>query len=627
MTKRVLFLIPRDSMSDAQRNYYRSLYPEVEFASADPYNPMKIAREKLREGIEIIAGRGNTAVVIRREMPDIHVVEIPITGYDIIHSLGHTDFKGKTIAVITNNAEIIGLELFEQLYQVKILSYILVPFSELDRTIRDARARGAAYIIGGAVTCKAARELGAPARMIFLGPESMAQAVHEIRQVQGAIEVEAQRLGFIDRLIDNIAEGVLSVDLKERITFVNANAARMMGIKQNQAVGQPLAAVLKTAGLPASLLEGADEAGRLIEVGQDQLMTTRIPIMSRKKYYGTIYTLHEPKRIASMEHSIRKAAYEGQSRKAYYQFSDLIGESDEMRKAVRTGLGYAKTDASILITGETGTGKELFAQSIHNASPRKKEPFVAVNCAALPETLLESELFGYVEGAFTGATRKGRPGLFETAHRGTIFLDEISEMSYASQGSLLRVIQEKYVVRLGSLKLLPVDVRIIAASNRDLYQLVEEGKFRQDLFYRLNVLSLLIPPLRARNNDAIQILLRLLNGAEASRGHYTIEETGRALLAAYHWPGNVREVCNLAERILATEAGPRLDAEQLQQLIGARPTADAAPGLTRKIRQTSQRHTIEQALKESCGNLGHAAQLLGIDRSTLWRRMRKLGMQ
>ncbi|MEG1773486.1 MAG: sigma 54-interacting transcriptional regulator, partial [Oscillospiraceae bacterium] len=422
MQKKILFLIPRDSMSDSERSYYKSLYPEVEFASADPYNPMQIAKEKLREGVEIIAGRGNTAVAIRHGMPDIHVVEIPITGYDIIHSLGHTDFKGKTIAVITNNADIIGINLFEQLYGVRILSYMMVPFGQLSETIRDAVAHGAEYVVGGAITCKAARELGVPARMICLGRESMARAIHEIRQVQEAIEIEAQRQGFINRLIDNIAEGVISLDLENRITLVNANAERALGLFREQVIGQPIREALAGVSLDAALLESADEAGRLIEVGGNQMMATRIPIMNKEKNYGIIYTLHESNRIALMEHSIRKAAYDGKSHLARYQFSDLIGESDVMRETVRAGRSYAQTDASILIAGETGTGKELFAQSIHNASPRCKGAFVAVNCASLPSTLLESELFGYVEGAFTGANRKGKAGLFETAHGGSIFL-------------------------------------------------------------------------------------------------------------------------------------------------------------------------------------------------------------
>ena len=630
MPKKILFLIPNDSMTDDQRQYYQTLYPEVEFASADPYDPMKIAREKLREGIEIIAGRGNTAVTIRNGMPDIHVVEIPITGYDIIRSLGHTNFSGKTIAVITNNADIIGLEMFEKLYQIRIFGYMRIPFSRLRETILEAVSRGTEYVVGGAITCKAARELGVPTRMVTLGPESMSRAMHEIRQIQEAIEIEAQRLGFIEQLINNITEGVISVDPDETVLTLNPNAGRMLGLLRSQVEGLSLSAALARIGLDVSVFRAADETGSVITVGAEQLVVTRVPVMTKGKSYGVIYTLHEPKQISSMEHSIRKAAYYSQrGYLARYRFSDIAGDSPAMQEAIRTGLSYAKTEANILLTGETGTGKELFAQSIHNASRRSKGAFVAVNCGALPPNLLESELFGYVEGAFTGATRKGKAGLFETAHGGTLFLDEISEMSYQSQASLLRVIQEKYVIRLGSLKIIPVDVRIIAATNRDLRRLVNEGKFREDLYYRINVLGITLPPLRERGSDAQQILLTLLNTAQSDYGvPFSIERSAAALLAAYRWPGNVREVRNLAERILATAQGPSVTRAQLLQLldlsgVGTQKNTVAAVGFQhqRQIRE------ITRALEQTDGNLGQAAALLGINRSTLWRRMNRLGLR
>jgi transcriptional regulator with PAS, ATPase and Fis domain len=275
-----------------------------------------------------------------------------------------------------------------------------------------------------------------------------------------------------------------------------------------------------------------------------------------------------------------------------------------------------------LLVGETGTGKEIFAQSIHNNSKRCNGPWVVVNCAALPENILESELFGYVGGAFTGANKDGKPGLFEVAHGGTIFLDEIAEMDYVNQGRLLRVLQEKTVVRLGSYKVLPIDVRVIAATNKDLDLLIRENKFRIDLYYRLNVLCLNIMPLRERKEDIKLFIGKFLREFYNISGR-TLRLTNDTIkfLEEYNWPGNIRELKNLVQRITVTAKVDTITCEMIKEILHSKETIPVLS--TRENRQVKE---IREALKEAKGNCTAAARILGIHRMTLHRRIKKLNI-
>ncbi|WP_258868020.1 sigma-54-dependent Fis family transcriptional regulator [Alkalilimnicola ehrlichii] len=280
----------------------------------------------------------------------------------------------------------------------------------------------------------------------------------------------------------------------------------------------------------------------------------------------------------------------------------------------------------MLIVGESGTGKELLAQGIHNASPRRGHPFVAFNCGAFPAALLESELFGYEEGAFTGSRRGGKPGLFEAAHTGTVFLDEIGEMPVGLQTRLLRVLQEQEVIRLGATEPTPVNVRVIAATHRNLAAAVASGEFRQDLYYRLNILRIDVPPLRNCIDDVPAIARQALAKALPRLGGRCDPEVVLAqvlpLLRAYRWPGNVRELENLMERLAvyhAEFAAGAIGAEELRTVV-PELFADAAGG-ERAAPALDERARIEQVLAACGGNRSEASRRLGISRSTLWRKL------
>ncbi|MBN2058055.1 MAG: sigma-54-dependent Fis family transcriptional regulator [Candidatus Saganbacteria bacterium] len=313
-----------------------------------------------------------------------------------------------------------------------------------------------------------------------------------------------------------------------------------------------------------------------------------------------------------------------------YQFEKIVGKSKEIREVFRVIDDVAKSNATILITGESGTGKELVARAIHNRSPRKDRLFVAVNCAAIPEALLESELFGHERGSFTGATQR-QIGKFEIAGGGTLFLDEIGNMPLAMQAKLLRAIQEREIERIGAGYTTPVDVRIIAATNSDLRSAIKKYKFREDLYYRLNVIPIHLPPLRQRQEDIPLLANYFLDKYNRNLGKKIkgFSKEVMTLLERYDWPGNIRELENLVERLVVLNKGQQITAEHLPHEIKG---DQAAPAKERdvdlyKAVQRFEAEFIKRALDKAGGRKGHAAKMLGIHRNTLINLEKKLGLE
>jgi DNA-binding NtrC family response regulator len=306
-----------------------------------------------------------------------------------------------------------------------------------------------------------------------------------------------------------------------------------------------------------------------------------------------------------------------------YTFEDIIGKGPSMQKVFELIRTVADTNATVLITGETGTGKELVARAIHTGSSRRYSPFVAVSCGALPDSLLESELFGYEKGAFTGAerTKKGR---FELAHGGTLFLDEIGDISMKTQVKLLRVLQERSFRRLGGTELIEVDVRLITATNRDLMKDVEKSVFRSDLYYRLNVVNIHLPPLRERKEDIRLLIAHFMNkyNVEFNKRFDRVEEAALALMMSYHWPGNVRELENVIERAIVIDNGPEVKARHLPFCDG-RP---AAAGEVQTLEDMERLHVLNM-LERNEWNIAKTSRLLNIDRTTLHKKIKKFGLE
>lgn len=310
---------------------------------------------------------------------------------------------------------------------------------------------------------------------------------------------------------------------------------------------------------------------------------------------------------------------------AHYALDSIVGESDAILEAKERVRVVAGTDLSVLITGETGTGKELFAHAIHNESARKDFTLVSINCASIPEALVESELFGYEEGSFTGAKKGGKPGKFEQADKGSIFLDEISELAYPAQAKLLRVLQEMEFERVGGTRPVKVDVRVIAATNTPLNRLVREGKFRRDLFFRINSFPIYIPPLRERPEDILPLTYHFINQVNQEIGTEIegITREAERLLLSYHWPGNVRELKNLIERAAIAARRGKIVPENVLRFADPDAAQIRRTKRIRTARAEAEKEAIKRALKVCHGNKSQAASMLGMSRSTFYAKLKK----
>ena len=366
--------------------------------------------------------------------------------------------------------------------------------------------------------------------------------------------------------------------------------------------------------------------------GNTAVILRELPVLIGDQQRGSVISIKQMSEIRDLESQVRRAIVE-KGFTAKKHFNDIVGVSAAITQAKAQAKAYAPYDSAILICGETGTGKEVFAQSIHNASKRKNEAFVAINCATLPENLIESELFGHEKGAFTGALREGKQGLFELANKGTIFLDEISELPISVQAKLLRVIQEGEFIRVGGDKLIQVDVRIICSSNKNLLQLIEERKFKADLYYRLCVLEINLPPLRERVDD-IEDLAQTLLWKYSKKHKKNVQKISEDVLNALKtepFPGNVRELGNIIERMVILSNGTTLDLDTMRNCNLKLP-AKTSRGVCAETGTSANMHDVQinaihSALEKCGGNKAAAARMLGISYSTLWRKMKNAGME
>ncbi len=444
-------------------------------------------------------------------------------------------------------------------------------------------------------------------------------------------------------IIEQSSEGTIIVDKDARIVWINERYARRFGLQDpSLAIGQPCENVI-----PGSLLRQVASNGQpilldMMDTAKDPLVVMRLPIHDDTgELIGAIgFALFDQlqtlspllTRYLSMQQELATTRSLLKARQAKYSFAHFIGTSEASLEVKRRARRSAITQSTVLLLGETGTGKELLAHAIHNASPRANMPFVSINSAAIPETLLEAEFFGTAPGAFTGAERKGRPGKLKIAQGGTLFLDEIGDMPLALQSKLLRVLQEKEYEPVGSNEVFQSDVRLIAATSTDLEAAIQRGDFRADLYYRLNVLPIKVPPLRERLEDLPALSEAIL---EELRSHHELESDALGVLARHAWPGNIRELRNVLERAALLSDESLLSASDLQAAIGTlmpvtAPVASMDIPLQQETfseaRQRFDRHLIETTLRQCAGSVVLAASQLGLGRSTLYKKMATLGI-
>jgi transcriptional regulator with PAS, ATPase and Fis domain len=619
---KILFVVPDEIIIAFAREVLVSNYPDIELVAAYGDHAVEEVRKRLARGLEVVAARPGTALAIKHSQLNISVVEIPITSFDLVRAVKEAGSPVKNLAVITHTNTILGIDSLGEILGVNIRHYVVEYGKDFESVLREASADGADLILGSVRVVDTAKRINIPCYLIKVGKESLMQAAWESKRIQEALEIETAKRGFLGTILDYSYEGIITIDKEHVVTAFNPLAQKLTKINKAAAMGQPIETILPQLQLGRVADNGKDDLHSIVDVGNSKIMCNKAPIIVNKKSFGAVATFQEVGKIQQMEAMIRQKIY-ARGHVATFTFEDIIGKSSPLLQTVEIAKDFAATNFSILILGETGTGKEVFAQSIHNASSRSAGPFIAINCAALPAQILESELFGYVGGAFTGASKEGKPGLFEIAHGGTIFLDEIAEMDYANQGRLLRFLQEKTVVRLGSHKVIPVDVRVIAATNKNLALWVRENKFRDDLYYRLNVLNLKLSPLRERTEDLRLYAKAFLNEFSAGAGkRFQLTEEAEQRLEEHAWPGNIRELRNLMGRITATVKTDKISAATVAGML----TEEYHVTATSRSREDRLAREITKALTDSRGNYTAAAKILGIHRVTLRRRMQRLNI-
>ncbi len=634
----IVLLIPSRLVCETAKETMKALHLDYPVYPASRQDALDIAESLIPRGVRIIISHGLTYKYLKQHI-SIPLMELPFSGLDaaaaIRNALKHSD---KIAHVGTDRLHA---------YLQKSLKFLGVDadlgFCDLvtERTVEEQAQemldQGYEVLIGGFPSTDLANRSG------FTGIEfNVDELIIEatLLNAQALVEemIRQEKISELDRVIlQSVSDGIVAVDEERRVFKANPAAVNLLNLPLEAIMGRNFEELLKECHI---VNIDAVDAARKLPSGYTTVILNELPVMVREKREGGVISILKTSDIQAMQYQIRKNLIL-RGLVAKYTFDDIEGESANITLAREKARNYAGYDSTLLIYGESGTGKEVMAQSVHNASKRSKQPFVAINCASFPANLIESELFGYVNGAFTGARKEGKAGLFEMADQGTIFLDEIAELPLELQGKLLRVIQEGEIIRIGDDKVIHTDCRVICATNKDLFGLVQEGKFREDLYYRLCVLEIKLPPLRERREDIPILCENLLKNFIMRHNKHLSGFTPGAMrrMTALPLQGNIRELSNIIERmvILAHGGEEMLDEHTLEESLGSSisemdqgslrgqitgvSSASGVSEMPASLKELRRQATL-QALEQCGGNQTAAAKLLGVHPSTLWRRLR-----
>jgi len=587
--------------------------------------------EDFQPDCDVIVARGD-AVYTLREMLDIPIVEIPLGAFSVEQAVleAVTTYHPAKVGIIGFANIIVEMERMLRMPDVGIKTYFITARAQLEDAVSQAKQDGVDVVVCGPTGCIAAERIGCRSVMIKTHRQEIWHALTEAKRSAYVYNIQKLETERFKNISDYSFDGILTVDQGQNIVSYNSAAQELLlgGVFENR-VAERLAAAMRQPAMQEIFASDRAYTDEIIDIGGKNLSVNSIPVVVRGEKRGKVIIFQDATRILRIESEIRKKMH-ARGHIARYTFDDIIGQSQVMQECKRIAKEYSAVNSTILITGGTGTGKEMFAQGIHNNSRRSKGPFVAVNCAAIPDNLLESELFGYVGGAFTGAAKGGKMGYFELAHKGTIFLDEISEIPLSLQGRLLRVLQEKEIVKVGDDKVMPIDVRIIAASNRDLQEISDAGGFRQDLYYRLDVLRIRLPQLSERREDVPLLARHFIEKFKQRFSRLDIDITDDALwaLSQLDWKGNIRQLSNICERLVVVNPGRIIGREDIAAVAtqtGTDTEKQLATALEDRMAQT-ERSEILRLLSEHHGDKDTVAAALGISRATLYRKLKKHGI-
>lgn len=601
-------------------------YENIDVIYGDLSQGVIEAKKAVSAGAKIIISRGGTYSMIKREV-NVPVVEIAVTSFDLLRGFVELkEYKGK-IGLVGYGNVIWGCDLIAELLDLDIIKIEINREDNAEEVIKPYVDQGIKVFVGDTIGSRISSKFNCKSYVIKSGVDSLISAIKDAQRALLLSTKEREESEKFKAIVNFVHDGIISIDENEKITLINNKAKDMF--KLNEAsLGKNIKEVIPTTRLDKVLKNKVAELGKLQDVNGLKIATNRVPIVVDDKVKGVVATFNDITELQELENNLR-IMLSNKGFVAKYNFSDIVYQSEIMKDTIEMAKRYAKYDSPILITGSTGVGKELFSQSIHNYSTRAKGPFVAINCAALPANLIESELFGYTEGAFTGAKKKGKPGLFEIAHKGTIFLDEISEIPIELQGRLLRILQEKEVMRIGDDKVLPVDVRIICGTNKDLRKLVSEGKFRKDLYYRINILPIYIPKLKERKEDIPKLAKYFLKkySTKYNKSIKDISEDSLDYLTNYEYDGNVRELEAIIERASILTNTDKIEKKDI--FIESENTNIYEKENLGKFQiedhltlDELNKEYIKYTLNKTNGSIKEASNLLGIDRTTIWRKLK-----
>ncbi|RGZ00399.1 sigma 54-interacting transcriptional regulator [Clostridium sp. AM58-1XD] len=610
---------------------------------------VEYARGMDKKEVDVLIARGDTARLMKQSNLPFPVIDIGITDESIVGSIIAAEeisgTENPSIGIIGLESFVARVRSFFNILRPKVVLYTAKDRKNVQAMVAKAKEDGIDVVIGGDLTCRLAKAAGMKCVMTGTTYELVEAAYNSAVDLQRSIEAERKKNEEINTIFNTVTDGIVSLNEDGAVTTMNRRAEAILdrtGGKQGVLTMDTVFGAEKSRLIREVMDTGRENTGIAISFGNRAYAMNVVPVQVDGKNKGCAVTLSSVHELQKMETKIRRGMYlKGNT--ADYTFDDIQGRSENLKEAVRLAETFAPLQSNVLIIGQTGTGKEMFAQSIHNESDRKDGPFVAVNCGSIPDSLIESELFGYVDGAFTGAKKGGKMGLFELAHNGTIFLDEISEMSLQGQVRLLRVIQEQQVRRVGSDTVIPVNVRIIAACNTNLKQMVAEQRFRKDLYYRLSVLVLQLPELRRRQGDVGLLAEFFIKGYNQKFSKQVrLSEEAKEAMEQLEWDGNIRQLRNFCERISAVCPDGEADADfiyenyrssysfdQLDMSPAAEGRKDGSSGSREPLAGSKKKVSEEQLrelMKKYKGSRTKAAAELQISRTTLWKYLKELGL-
>lgn len=577
-------------------------------------------RELERKGAKAIVARSGGYRHTRGTV-NVPVIHLEVSTPDILQAIKSAKEYNKEIVLVIADLDYFDYEEWKDLINADIILERFHSKDEIYYRIQKYKdKREDVVIVGGGIPCSLAEELGLDNVFINASKESVYEAVNYARKMIENLYEQKYNIQALKTILDGVHDSVITVNHEGKIRLYNERAQALLKKPKEEVINRDLLEVFPEFDFIMDVLKDKMDRNNEIRTLGGITITANTAIFSIEgKIEGAVCSFQDISKLQSLEKKIRYELNK-KGHVARYVFEDVLALGPSMKSLVEKSKSIGRTDSTVMIYGESGTGKEMIAQSMHNISGRKDEPFVAINCAAISESLLESELFGYEGGAFTGARKDGKPGLFELAHGGTIFLDEINSISLNLQSKFLRVLEERETMRIGSDYIIPLEIRVIAATNEELKIMVEEGRFRKDLFYRLNILELYIPPLRERKEDIIFLFNQFLKELSGDGAPQEISKEMEKRLLNYEWPGNVRELRSIVKRFVILG---ELD-------LGENGVRDNNYAIASKevIDLKEINRFVEERVISMLSNQGmtktEIAETLGISRTTLWNKMKDM---